>query len=102
MWRTGFPGGRTVKRGGGGCKILAGGYLSVKIIILLPPTPKLFPDVQEPVPESSPSPPLPPDHVLYSGAVLFPGRCLSSHPPPPPLPLSVQDKLKVPHQAKFT
>lgn len=30
-------------------------------------------DVQESVPEGVPSPPLPADHVLCSGAVLFPG-----------------------------
>lgn len=33
-------------------------------------------DVQESVPECIPSPPFPADHVLYSGAVLFPGSYL--------------------------
>lgn len=55
------------------CKFLWGVF-SVKIIIL----PQTLPDVQESVPECVPSPPLPADHVLNSGAVLFPGSYSST------------------------
>lgn len=55
------------------CKFLWDVF-SVKIIIL----PQTLPDVQESVPECVSSPPLPADHVLNSGAVLFPGSYSST------------------------